>query len=182
MTISVSYTHLVHCNTQASQGYSVPGLASGSTSQILCSAALRRPCAPFLFQTQPGAWGAPVPIACAHFGELCRAPLPLPQHPAAQEKAPAVRRAGTGKQHPWKAIWAHSSSAFPAGRKGRLRKACPPCAKSCRLWGGAQLWPGGLGGRWVKKPGKPDGLPGFCVQQAPKALAKASAFLRQRAF
>ncbi|PWL87913.1 MAG: hypothetical protein DBY17_05070 [Oscillospiraceae bacterium] len=47
--------------------------------------------------------------------------------------------------------------------------------------GGAQLWPGGFEGRACKKTASLTAYRTFCMLQAPKASAKAGAFLRQRA-
>ena len=88
---------------------------------------------------------------------------------ASFRNARRAKAAAARAHRPRKKFLRTASSAF-LDNYGRLRRASPLCVKSCRLRGAAQLWPGAaaLEKSCVKKPGRPDGLPGFlraCIRR-----------------
>ena len=74
-----------------------------------------------------------------------------------------------------------ASSDFLDSRKGCLWKSSLPCIKNRRFRGAVHFGRAVWDERCAKKPGNPDGLPGFfeCVKRQ-NCQPKTSVFLRQR--
>ena len=74
-----------------------------------------------------------------------------------------------------------ASSDFLDSRKGCLGKSSLPCIKNRRFRGAVHFGRAVWDERCAKKPGNPDGLPGFLRTSGIKTVSQNRYFLRQRA-